>query len=395
MKEYRYNLDDAEFFNSHGEKFSACVPELCYQEHAEWRIFLRDRDDLPRDISGVVAWNAAVDCDFAADSAPMCRALPEDISADLAAGSVTVRLNAATSEFLAAVNGSAARPAWFELYGVDSAGERVIDLCFGISARMTLDPDPEADVHTPDTLATKTYTALAISGALSSGGYVNSSGAQTIASSAVSGAIFSGSAFDTVIGSARITATSGGVLVSAGGAVVNVASGAIFASGASGESMALSGEVVNLHLEDRDGEHQDITLDTNGVHISAAGADRKVFIRQGSNEIEVGDYGALVNSHPVLTELATSTDTEASSASFEVLEGGTSYIYTQPLTGLGIAGIPANCRAEIDFTAGAGFDLSLPASAKRFGASSYDSGSHYLVAVDGARVVVNEYETGA
>ena len=400
MKEYRYNLDDAEFLNPDGEKIPRCVPELCYQEHAVWRIFLRDRSDRPRDFTGIVAWSAAVDCDFKADSAPMCRALPEDISADAAAGSVTVRLNAATAEFLAAVGGSSGKSACFELYGLNSAGERVIYLCFRINARMTLDPDPAASPEVPETLATKTYTRLAISGALVSGGYITSSGAAAVASgaarSAASGAIFSGSAFDTVIGSARITATSGGVLVSAGGAVVNIASGAIVGSGASGESMVLSGGIVPLHVEDGDGEHQDVTLDTGGVHITAAGPCREVLITQGNDQIEIGDSGVLVNSRPVLTDLVTSTDSETTSASFAVLEGGTSYKFTQPLTSLSVASVASSMRESwIEFTVASGGSVSINDSGLRwFGRrrSAYEGGSSYALGVWNGLIVCNELE---
>jgi hypothetical protein len=389
MKDYYYNLDDAEFFSASGEKLPRCVPELCYQEHADWRIFLRTRDNLPRDFTGIVAWSAAVDCDFKAGSAPMCRTLAEGIFADAATGAVTVRLDAATAEFLEVVDGSEHKDAHFELCGINSTGDRVICLCFKIAARMTLDPDPEVDVHTPDTLATKTYTALAISGALVSGSYVTSSGARTIAGSVVSGAIFSGAEFDTVIGSARITATSGGVLVSASGAVVNVASGAIVASGASGESVVLSGGEAKLFV-------------SNGASVCIGGANPEdISIYSPGGDVSVNE-GALyvngrnvsVNSRPVLTELATEIDSETTSASFDVLSGGTSYIYTQPLTSLDIASIGDGCRAEFDLTAGAGFDLALPPSAKRLGVSSCDSGSHYLVTVNGARVVVVPYETG-
>lgn len=104
--------------------------------------------------------------------------------------------------------------------------------------------------------------------------------------------------------------------------------------------------------------------------------------------------GAL-SSGGYLQALVSVTDSSTTSVAFPVLSGGTSYIYTQPLTSIGIASIGDGARAEIDFMAGAGFDLSLPASAKRFGISAYDSGSHYLIAVAGARVVVNEYTTGA
>lgn len=378
MKDYYYNLDDAEFFSASGEKLPRCVPELCYQEHADWRIFLRTRDNLPRDLTGIVAWSAAVDCDFKAGSAPMCRTLAEGISADTATGAVTVRLDAATAEFLEVVDGSEQKDAHFELYGINSTGERVICLCFKIAARMTLDPDPEVDVHTPDTVATKTYTALAISGALVSGNYVTSSGARMIAGSAVSGAIFSGAEIETQIGNYRITATSGGgVTVSGSGASVVLSGGAIAAAVVGGGSATITLDGVNIE---------------GGAHITGGAGI------EGGAQISGDAYfdaGVFIGEAYVATLLTTSTDTTATSAMFSVLSGGTSYIYTQPFTSIGIGEIAPDCRAEIDFTAGSGFDLALPASAKRFGVSSYDSGSHYLIAVDGARVVVNEYTTGA
>ena len=425
MKDFYYNIEDAEFIDQTGEKLSRFAPELFYQESAVWRIFLRDRKNRPCGLSGIVAWSAAVDCDYDSDTAPMCRVLPENISADTATGSVTVTLDAATAEFLAAVNGVAKRQAFFEMHGVDAAGDRKLYLGFEIVARMILDPAPTTPQQVAEIFATRYYVDMTLGNSvtaasaalqqqlddlptaaearqiaeettaavISSGGYVNSSEASGIAASATSGAIFSGAEIDTTVGEYRLTYTgSGGLLVSGDGVQFQVSSGAIVASGANGESMALSGGTTNLHLEDSDGEHQDVTLDATGVSISAAGADRRVVIMHGGGEkIEVWDSGVFVNSRPVLTKLVTATDSETTSASFAVLGGGTAYIYTRPLTSLGIASITNDCRAEFDFTAGAGFDLTLPMFASRGGVSNFSSGGRYLVTVDGLRVSADEY----
>lgn len=426
MKDLYYNIEDAEFINESGEKLSRFVPELFYQENAVWRIFLRDRENRSRDLSGIVAWSAAVACDYDAETAPMCRVLPEDISADAGTGSVTVSLDAATAEFLAAVNGTAKRKAFFEMHGSNAAGDRELYLGFEIVARMILDPAPGVPQQIPETFATRLYvdltagnSAAAVSAALrqqldelptaaetrqiasavlSSGGFVDSSTAENIASgaaaSAASGAIMSGAEIDTVVGGYRLTYTSsGGLLVSGGGVQFQVSSGGIVAGGASGESMVLSSGAVNLHLEDGDGEHQDVTLDTNGVSITAAGPDRRVTIYHGGDGITVNEGSAYVNSRQVLTELDTATDSETTSAYFAELAGGTSYIYTQPLSALVFDSITSDARAMFDFTAASGATLALASGAgiQLIGQSSLDSGAHYLVAVDGARVVVNSY----
>ena len=159
MKTYYYNIEDAEFMNSAGEKISRCIPELCYQEHARWKIFLRDRNNGVYDLSDVIAWSAAVDCDFRAGTPPLCRTLADGIDADATSGSVTVTIDAATAGFLTAVDGRRSRNAEFELCGFDADGNRLVYLSFAISARMTLDPDPEATTELPETLATKSFVS--------------------------------------------------------------------------------------------------------------------------------------------------------------------------------------------------------------------------------------------
>lgn len=162
MKTIYCNLEEGGFFNAFGERMSRFVPELCYQEEAVWKIFLRDRENKAVDISGISYWSAAVDCDFNAESTPMCRTLPENITADSTAGAVTLTINGATSQFLSAVNGSMDKKAFFELCGFNSNGGKVISLVFEIRALMALDPDPELSPETPDTLATKAYVSTLI-----------------------------------------------------------------------------------------------------------------------------------------------------------------------------------------------------------------------------------------
>lgn len=394
MKSFYYNLDDAEFVDSAGEKMPRCVPELFYQELAEWRLFLRDRENRVRDLSAVAAWSAAVDCDYRADTAPMCRTPAENIAVDTSTGAVTVKLDATTAEFLAAVNGATRRRAYFELCGFNSDGGRELCLDFEIAARMILDPDPAASPETPETLATKSYVAAVIgsaagsaysaacagiSGAIASGGYVTSSGARAIAdeaaNSARSGAIVSGAEIVTTVGNYTVALTSGGGLV---------------VSGSGGESMALSGGRVSLKADD-----QEIFVDSDGgIDIGAVNPGRGVSIHAGAGNINLNvdsEYGGVyVNSRPVLTELVTSTDSETTVVSGGVLSGGTSIIYTQPLTVFGFDSIESGARAMFKFTAASGATLAFASGAVQLvGQSSLDSGTRYVVAVGDGMAIVN------
>ena len=376
MRSFYYNIDDAEFVDAAGEKVPRLVPELFYQEHAVWRLFLRDRENRVRDLSGVTAWSAAVDCDHSAATTPMCRTLAEEIAVDLTTGAVSVGIDAATAEFLAAVNGSPRRRAYFELCGYNSAGERELCLEFEIFARMIIDPDPAVSPETPETIATKTYVAAVIgsaadsaysaacagvSGAIASGGYVTSSGARVIAadaaSSAVSGAIVSGAEFVTSVGGYTVALTSGGGLV---------------VSGSGGESLVLSDGTVSLRVSENA-----IDMDEYSTSI------------HGGTEVGIAAGQVVCNGRPVLTELATSTDTTTTSASFAELAGGTAYIYTQPLTALNFGSITSDCRALFKFTAGSGFNLGLPSGAELVGLSAYDIGTRYVVAIGDGMVIVN------
>ena len=410
MKSFYYNVEDAEFVDPSGEKVSMCVPELFYQERAVWRIFLRDRENGVRDLTGIAAWGAAVDCDHRSGTAPMCRSLAGDIVADAEHGSVTVALDAATAEFLAAVDGSVRRKAYFELYGLDPDGERAIQLEFEIAARMIIDPDPAVSPEVPETLAAKSYVTARIgsavdsayaaacagmSGAMASGGYVTSSGAAAIAAGAVSGAIFSGAEFRTQVGDYLLTCTSsGGLVISGGGVRLQVSSGAVVVDGelrTGGGNVDLGGDVTAINVS-----AYGVSADGNVTAGGDLGANGNVtgveFFADGgitaNGDVSAG--GMYVGERAVVTELVTSTDATTTAVSGGVLSGGTAYVYTQPLTSFGIASITSGCRAYVEFTAGADLNVGLPASCVLFGSSACSSGGHYVVAVNGAWVVVNE-----
>ena len=432
MKSFYYNIDDAEFVDAAGEKIPRCVPELFYQEHAAWRIFLRDRENRARDLSGVVAWSAAVDCDYRSDAAPMCRTPAEKISVDTSTGAVTVALDAATAEFLAAVGDVSRRRAFFELCGFNSDGERELCLEFEIAARMIIDPDPGVSPETPETLATKSYVSAVIgsaagsaysaaragiSDAIASGGYVDSSGARTIAenaaASAASGAIVSGAEFATSVGDYRLTYGSGGFLVSGGGVAFQVSSGAVtalassydevgevshfmsfsltsgalIASGASGERVVMSGGTVDARVDDGEDHQGHVNITNGGVSINASDAtnDANVLVAPGQVAVNGNDdFGGIdftVNGHPIMLDAA--IDGETTSATIGVLSGGTSYIYTQPLTSLSVASVASSMQeAWLEFTVASGGSVSINASGYKYlggRPSAFEGGSSYAV----------------
>ena len=184
----------------------------------------------------------------------------------------------------------------------------------------------------------------------------------------------------------------------------NINGGGIVASGANGEIMSLSAGTATIQADDGEATSACLTLHSGGINLHAettAGTgdvdvtSDGVLISDGDATININSGAVLINSRPVLTELVTSTDTETTVVSGGVLSGGTSIIYTQPLMVFGFDSITSGARAEFDFTAASGATLAFASGAgiNLIGISSLDSGTHYFVAVDGARarVVVNSY----
>lgn len=171
MKTFYYDIENARFVTDGGEPVSYCVPELYYQERAEWKLLLRDRGNDIADLSGVVSFAAAVDRDFNSGTTPLCRSLSADISQDAETGAVTVMVNAETSEFLAAVNGQSSVSAFFELRGLDASGNLALYVQFPIRAKMILDPDASV---TPPGVPARFVTSDGVLPIVSSGGFVKS-----------------------------------------------------------------------------------------------------------------------------------------------------------------------------------------------------------------------------
>ena len=210
----------------------------------------------------------------------------------------------------------------------------------------------------------------------------------------VSGALLSNAEIDTTVGGYRLTYTSsGGLMVSGGGVQLQVSSGGIVASGASGESMVLSGGAISAKV-DIDDHQAHVTITDEGVSINTSDPTNDIDVSVAPGQIVVGgenDVDVIVNSRPVALQLATSTNSETTSASIDALAGGTAYIYTQPLTALTVASVTSDCDATIKFTAGSGLSgIGLPSSCYFAGESAFTSGSHYFAAFNGADVIVIE-----
>ena len=96
-----------------------------------------EQGTLP-DMSDATSLRAAIDTDFLSATTPMVRSLDID-STDAASGIIKVPLNTNTETFISKVDGRDAIPAYFELYGLDSADKVIYDFRFGISCRGTID----------------------------------------------------------------------------------------------------------------------------------------------------------------------------------------------------------------------------------------------------------------
>ena len=114
-------------------------PVLYYASRPSWTVAVINPDGSAADLSGVVTWRAAVDCDLNVTTTPMCRTLSTSIT--VSGNAVTVPLECDTAEFLAAVNGKAAVDSYFELWGYDSDALPVFYMRFSVTASAVVDPD--------------------------------------------------------------------------------------------------------------------------------------------------------------------------------------------------------------------------------------------------------------
>lgn len=136
-----YNLEKQHRVTDEGAQALNTV-QLRFKEQPVWEIHLLN-GDTPADLSAVTAWRAAVDRDYAAATAPMCRSVGNMIDSSSAAdGIIRVRLNTNTMEFLAAIDGKTnGVTCYFELWGLDDQAIPAIYLSFRATALGVVDPD--------------------------------------------------------------------------------------------------------------------------------------------------------------------------------------------------------------------------------------------------------------
>lgn len=158
MKHYIYDIVGELFKDANGSA-SAARPSLVFGEKPGWELELVDEAGSPADLSGVVAWQAAVAQDFSSETAPMVR-VASGIFAD--GNVVTVpRLDTLTQQFLAVVDGKRRTECFFELRGLDGDGAAVLTVQFDVTCRMSIDPygvDPD---EVPDGAASVAYVEAA------------------------------------------------------------------------------------------------------------------------------------------------------------------------------------------------------------------------------------------
>ena len=144
-----YDLAKKRFLDSFGLTRNGFTPTLAYGEKPIWKIELVDtsRNDGTPDVSRVSAWRSAIDTDFRTATSPMCRTTEGIVQAQGNFGvAVLVPIDSATERYLEVCDGRRSTACWFELAGLDAAGDTVFYVSFPISALFPIDPSASGDV---------------------------------------------------------------------------------------------------------------------------------------------------------------------------------------------------------------------------------------------------------
>lgn len=169
-----YDTDAQQRCDAYGAPLYAQIPLLHHKDRASWTLHLLEADGIPCADLKFAGYRAAVDKDKTSTTRPCCRtpdiALGLQIDASQASeGIITIPLNCATSEFLAAVDGHAAPIAgYFELWGITADGVEVWLAGFDVKLSAVVDPEGgDAPASTADSGRISAAQVLAlISGAL-------------------------------------------------------------------------------------------------------------------------------------------------------------------------------------------------------------------------------------
>lgn len=92
------------------------------------------------------------------------------------------------------------------------------------------------------------------------------------------------------------------------------------------------------------------------------------------------------------------TDTTSTTATIAELAENVRYVYTQPLTSLTVSAVPDSAQeTEIQFTAGTGITVSLPADVGMMplGGATFVEGASYIINFRNKIAVIASYTPGA
>lgn len=120
-----------------------------------------------------------------------------------------------------------------------------------------------------------------------------------------------------------------------------------------------------------------------------------MLVRSGNVLLDTDISGAII-SGGYMKQIVAVSDTVNTSVAIPVLAGGTSYIYTQPLTSLSIASVAdTTLEDRLKFTLASGGSVDIPGSCGICPSGfTFEGGKSYLVAVTGGDVIAAEYQPG-
>ena len=160
------------YFNFEGQNWATAsggatnvFPSTAYREKKQLSIRFQNADASPLDLRRITAMRGAVDCDFNAETVPMCRALAADFDlSQKASGVITLQLDCKTETYYAVVNRKPSVSAYLELWGYDNSGAVTFYAIAPIRCRMVIDPEGGEKPPVPSGLVDETSAAALLSG---------------------------------------------------------------------------------------------------------------------------------------------------------------------------------------------------------------------------------------
>lgn len=136
------DIDAGKFLSANGMVRNGYTPAIAFGMKPTWEISWIHADGSAVDLSGVVAWSAAIDNDYRDDTQVMCRTV---VGITVDGHTTIVPLNANTVTYRAKVTGKASIAAIFQLKGFAANGDTIFLQKFPVLAGYDIDPDMEGE----------------------------------------------------------------------------------------------------------------------------------------------------------------------------------------------------------------------------------------------------------